>query len=190
MNSPNSTAPALSKYRWTICGLLFWVTTANYMDRGVFANLAPELQTKIGWTQDQYWYMQVVFQAAYAVSNILAGRLMDVMGLRWGFTLALHFLGTGRHEPFPGQHGRRLFHLPHPAGLGEGGNFPAANKANAEWFPKRERALSFASSEFRFKHRQHHRALLPAVADAVHGQHHDHGPYAGLARRLSNHRHF
>ena len=72
---------------------MFWVTTANYIDRGVFANLAPELQTRIGWTQEQYWNMQVVFQAAYAVSNLMAGRLMDVMGLRWGFTVACAFWG-------------------------------------------------------------------------------------------------
>lgn len=91
MNSSPSAAPATSNYRWVICGLLFWVTTANYMDRGVFANLAPDLQVKIGWTPDQYWYMQVVFQAAYAVSILLAGRLMDVLGLRWGFTLACAF---------------------------------------------------------------------------------------------------
>ena len=144
MNSPNSTAPALSRYRWTICGLLFWVTTANYMDRGVFANLAPELQDKIGWTQDQYWYMQVVFQAAYAVSNILAGRLIDVMGLRWGFTLLCICWGLAAMSHSLVSTVAGFFVCRTLLGLGEGGNFPAANKANAEWFPKRERALAFA----------------------------------------------
>ena len=114
------------------------------MDRGVFANLAPELQTQIGWTQDQYWYMQVVFQAAYAVSNLLAGRLMDVMGLRWGFTLACIFWGLAAMSHSLVSTVAGFFVCRILLGLGEGGNFPAANKANAEWFPKRERALAFA----------------------------------------------
>ena len=71
MNSKSQTKPTSSNYRWVICGLLFWVTTANYIDRGVFGNLAPELQKEIGWTDGQYWYMQVAFNAAYAVSLLV-----------------------------------------------------------------------------------------------------------------------
>jgi ACS family hexuronate transporter-like MFS transporter len=122
--------------------LLFWVTTANYIDRGVFGNLAPELQKEIGWTQGQYWYMTVAFNAAYAVSLLLAGRLMDVMGLRWGFTLACIFWGLASMSHSLVSTVAGFFVVRILLGLGEGGNFPAAIKATAEWFPKRERALA------------------------------------------------
>src|SRR5579859_1226619 len=85
--------PVASHMRWGICALLFWVTTANYIDRGVFGNLAPELQKTIGWTDEQYWNMQVAFSAAYAVSMLVMGWLMDVLGLRWGFALACALWG-------------------------------------------------------------------------------------------------
>src|SRR5580693_7861572 len=93
MDATVSNRPALSRYRWVICALLFWVTTANYVDRSVFSNLAPTLQKEIGWTQSQYYEMTVAFMAAYAFSQMLAGRFMDVVGLRWGFALACGFWG-------------------------------------------------------------------------------------------------
>jgi ACS family hexuronate transporter-like MFS transporter len=142
MNPAAEPARASSHYRWVICGLLFWVTTANYIDRGVFANLAPDLQIRIGWTADQYWKMQVVFQAAYAVSILIAGRLMDVLGLRWGFTLACAFWGLAAMSHSLASTVGGFFVCRILLGLGEGGNFPAANKTIAEWFPKRERALA------------------------------------------------
>src|SRR2546425_12939237 len=86
-------ASASSSFRWVICALLFWVTTANYIDRGVFGNLAPELKKIIHWSDEDYWNMQVAFSAAYAVSMLLMGRLMDVLGLRWGFVFACAFWG-------------------------------------------------------------------------------------------------
>ncbi|HWX21992.1 MAG TPA: MFS transporter [Candidatus Binatia bacterium] len=138
--SPES-KPA-TNFRWVICALLFWVTTANYVDRGVFGNLAPELQKEIGWTQGQYWYMTVAFNAAYAVSLLLAGRMMDVLGLRWGFTLACVFWGLASMSHALVSTVAGFFIVRILLGLGEGGNFPAAIKTTAEWFPKRERALA------------------------------------------------
>lgn len=132
----------VTKYRWVICGLLFWVTTANYIDRGVFGNLAPDLQKLIGWTQDDYWWMQVAFNMAYAVSLLLAGRLMDVLGLRWGFTIACAFWGLAAMSHSLVSTVTGFFMVRVLLGLGEGGNFPAAIKTTAEWFPKRERALA------------------------------------------------
>ena len=88
VTSANLCRPTASSYRWAICALLFWVTTANYIDRGVFGNLAPELKKTIGWTDEDYWNMQVAFQAAYAVSLLVMGRVMDLLGLRRGFVLA------------------------------------------------------------------------------------------------------
>jgi ACS family hexuronate transporter-like MFS transporter len=138
MNSPKQP----DKYRWVICGLLFWVTTANYIDRGVFGNLAPELQKEIGWTSGQYWYMQVAFNAAYAVSLLVVGRLIDVVGLRWGFALACGFWGLASMSHSLASTVTGFFICRILLALGEGGNFPAAIKTTAEWFPKRERALA------------------------------------------------
>jgi len=142
MSHPAPSRPATSRYRWIICALLFWVTTANYIDRTVFGNLAPDLQARIGWTQNQYWNMQVVFQAAYAISTLCAGRLMDLLGLRLGFTLACAFWGLAAMSHSLVRTVTEFFIVRILLGLGEGGNFPAANKAIAEWFPKKERALA------------------------------------------------
>jgi MFS transporter, ACS family, hexuronate transporter len=150
MNSPSSDRPASSNYRWVICGLLFWVTTANYIDRGVFGNLAPELKNTIGWTDEDYWNMQVAFNCAYAVSLLVMGRVMDMLGLRWGFVLAcaLWGLASMSHAFAPeigglfGSAVTGFFICRVLLGLGEGGNFPAAIKTTAEWFPKSERALA------------------------------------------------
>ncbi len=151
MNAKISTSDVkVGAYRWVICGLLFWVTTANYIDRGVFGNLAPELKKTFQWTDENYWNMQVAFSAAYAVSLLFMGRLMDVLGLRWGFVLAcaLWGLASMSHAFAPeigGLFGSAVtgFLICRVLlGLGEGGNFPAAIKATAEWFPKSERALA------------------------------------------------
>ena len=141
VSAASETKPA-TNFRWVICALLFWVTTANYVDRGVFGNLAPELQKEIGWTQGEYWYMTVAFNAAYAVSLLLAGRMMDVLGLRWGFTLACVFWGLASMSHSLVSTVAGFFLVRILLGLGEGGNFPAAIKTTAEWFPKRERAFA------------------------------------------------
>jgi ACS family hexuronate transporter-like MFS transporter len=142
VNPSNQTVPASSRYRWVICALLFWVTTANYLDRSVFSNLAPELEQQHLFTEAQYWHMTVAFQAAYAFSLLLAGRLMDVMGLRWGFTIACAFWGLAAMSHSLVSTAAGFFAVRILLGLGEGGNFPAAIKTTAEWFPKRERALA------------------------------------------------
>ncbi|MGA2246187.1 MAG: MFS transporter [Verrucomicrobiota bacterium] len=150
MTSGIQTRPTGSHYRWVICALLFWVTTANYIDRGVFGNLAPELRKTIGWTDEDYWNMQVAFNAAYAVSLLVMGRVMDLLGLRWGFVLACALWGLASlaHALAPeigglfGSAVTGFFICRVLLGLGEGGNFPAAIKTTAEWFPRNERALA------------------------------------------------
>lgn len=139
MDAP-STHP--TRFRWVVCGLLFLATAANYADRGFFGNLAPELQARIGWSASQYWYMQGVFFAAYAASYLFSGRMMDALGLRVGFPLAVGFwsLALMSHALVGSVAG--LFCARALLGIGEGGNFPAAVKATAEWFPRRERALA------------------------------------------------
>ena len=152
--SPQASVSKPTNYRWVICALLFWVTTANYIDRGVFGNLSPEMSGRLHIKQEDwdaaYWNMQVVFQAAYAVSLLFMGRLMDVLGLRWGYVFACAFWGLASmsHAIAPeigGLFGSTIagfFVCRILLGLGEGGNFPAAIKTVAEWFPQRERALA------------------------------------------------
>jgi ACS family hexuronate transporter-like MFS transporter len=133
---------AVGHYRWTICALLFFGTTMNYVDRQVLGLLAPELQTKIGWTEVQYGYIVTAFQAAYALGLLLMGRLIDLIGTRVGYALSIGIwsLSAAAHAlaRTPLGFGAARFAL----GLGEAGNFPAAIKTVAEWFPKKERALA------------------------------------------------
>jgi len=133
---------SIGRYRWTICALLFFATTINYLDRQVLAVLAPLLQKQIGWNEDQYGYIVAAFQAAYAIGLLLSGNIIDRVGLRIGYAAALGIwsLATMGHalvRTVPGFATARF-----ALGLGESGNFPAAVKAVAEWFPRKERALA------------------------------------------------
>lgn len=135
-------APVRTNYRWRICALLFFATTVNYMDRQVLGLLAPDLQRIIGWNEIQYGYIVTSFKAAYAIGLLLAGRLMDRVGTRIGYALAvgvwsLAAMGHALASSVLG-FGFARFML----GLGEAGNFPAGIKTVAQWFPKKERALA------------------------------------------------
>jgi len=129
-------------YRWTICALLFFATTINYIDRQVLGILAPDLQREIGWNEIEYGYIVTAFQAAYALGLLFMGRLIDRFGTKLGYGLSLvvwSFAAVGHAlARSPLGFGIARFTL----GLGESGNFPAAIKAVAEWFPKKERALA------------------------------------------------
>ena len=140
-NAPPATA-APDSFRWTICAMLFWATTLAYIDRQVFSLLAPDLQARIGWNEQQYGYMITAFQGAYAIGLFFVGRLIDRFGTRigysvvvglWGVAAASHGLASSAL-----QFGLARFFL----GIGESGNFPAAIKTTAEWFPKKERAFA------------------------------------------------
>jgi ACS family hexuronate transporter-like MFS transporter len=128
--------------RWTVCAMLFFATSINYMDRQVLGILAPILQHSIGWTEQQYSYIVIAFQVAYAFGLVAAGRLIDRIGTRFGYALIMGIwsLATMAHSLATTALGfgiARFF-----LGLGESGNFPAAIKATAEWFPQRERSLA------------------------------------------------
>ncbi|MBB4128483.1 ACS family hexuronate transporter-like MFS transporter [Xanthomonas translucens] len=132
----------LGRMRWRICALLLAATTINYIDRQVLGVLAPFLQTQIGWNEIEYGYIVTAFQAAYALGLLCSGAVIDRFGTRAGYALAIgiwslaamsHALAT----TFIGFAIARFF-----LGLGESGNFPAAIKTVAEWFPRRERALA------------------------------------------------
>ncbi len=132
----------IGRYRWVICGLLFFATTINYIDRNVLGFLAPDLQRSIGWNEAQYGWIVFSFQTAYAISLLLMGRLMDRLGTRKGFSFAIVFwsLAAMAHALAGSAFGFGMARF--ALGLGEGGNFPAAIKTAAEWFPKKERALA------------------------------------------------
>ena len=131
-----------TRYRWVICGLLFFATTVNYVDRGVLGVLEPELKKTIGWTDTQYGDINAAFSLAYAIGFPVMGRLIDLVGTRRGYAFALVVwsLAAAGHAlarpPFGFGVARFLL------GLGEAGNFPAAVKTTAEWFPRRERAFA------------------------------------------------
>jgi len=128
--------------RWMICVLLLFATTINYIDRQVLGILAPTLQKEIGWNEVQYGYIVTAFQAAYAIGLLFVGRILDVIGTKLGYAISIIFwsLAAMAHAlvKTPFGFGLARFGL----GLGEAGNFPAAIKTVAEWFPKRERAFA------------------------------------------------
>lgn len=157
-----------SHTRWMICAMLFFAATINYMDRQILSILKPTLVREFGWT-DERTYAAIVFsfQLAYAIGMVLSGRIIDRIGLLWGFSImvmvwSLAAVGHAFAHLLPGLNfptinidagtGFSVVVLTGAAagfavmrfvlGLGEAGNFPACIKAVAEWFPKKERALA------------------------------------------------
>lgn len=138
----SSVCNRVGRFRWVVCALLFFATTVNYVDRQVIGILKPTLQHEIGWNDRQYGNIVTSFQLAYAVSLLLSGPIVDRIGTRLGYALALTVWSIaatlhGAARSVAGFAWARFL-----LGLGEGGNFPAAVKTVAEWFPKRERALA------------------------------------------------
>ncbi len=136
------TVPKTGRVRWTVCAMLFFATSINYMDRQVLGILAPMLQHTIGWSEQGYSYIIVAFHVAYAVGLVAAGRMIDRVGTRVGYALimgvwSLAAMGHALATTALGFGIARFF-----LGLGESGNFPAAVKTTAEWFPQRERSLA------------------------------------------------
>lgn len=134
----------VGRYRWIICVMLFFATTINYIDRAVLGILATDkaFVNTIGWNEAEYGYITTAFQAAYALGLLLVGYLMDRFGTRKGFSFAMVFwsIAAMAHAL---AHSAMTFGVARFAlGLGEAGNFPAAIKTVAEWFPKKERALA------------------------------------------------
>jgi len=145
--------------RWTVCAMLFVATSINYMDRQVIAILKPVLaqttihlapllpgwpvvETSIGMTEQQFGYIVSAFSTAYMLGVIFAGRLVDRLGCRRGYPIvtglwSLSAMGHSLVNSVFGFGVARFF-----LGLGESGNFPAAIKATAEWFPPKERSLA------------------------------------------------
>jgi ACS family hexuronate transporter-like MFS transporter len=166
VNTPgaDTTAAAVrpaGHYRWAVCALLFFAATINYIDRQVIGILKPTLQAQFGWSELDYGDIVFAFQLAYAIGFIIAGRMMDRLGTKLGFAVAITVwsLAAAAHaeaEAFGGAAAAVLalggmtysasvggFIVARMAlGLGEAGNFPGAIKTVADWFPRRERAFA------------------------------------------------
>ena len=147
--------------RWVICTLLFFAATINYVDRQVIGILKPTLQGQFGWSEVDYGDIVFAFQLAYGIGLLIAGGIVDRLGPRKGFAVAIVIWSlaamahagrrvlrrSGGSRP---RTGRPLYSASVAGfivarlalGLGEAGNFPAAIKVVAEWFPKRERAFA------------------------------------------------
>ena len=128
--------------RWLICGLLFFAATVNYMDRQVIALLKPTLQIQFGWTEVGYSNIVLTFQFAYGAGLLFIGKLIDRLGTRKGFSLAVFVWSTAAMAHAAAGSVFQFAVARFSLGLGEAGSFPASVKAVAEWFPKRERALT------------------------------------------------
>ena len=153
-----------TRVRWLICALLFFAAAINYIDRQVIGILKPTLQEQFHFDEQDYAAIVFTFQAAYAIGLLLSGRIMDRIGVRRGFALAVVVwsIGAVMHGAADWLPWLRIptLSIDPPAvvflggataglalsrlvlGLGEAGNFPASIKAVAEWFPKKERALA------------------------------------------------
>ena len=132
----------IGKHRWTICSLIFFATTINYLDRAVISLLKPELEVQFNWSESDYSDIVIAFQLAYAVGMLLAGRFVDKVGTKIGYavSLILWSIASIGHAAVRSTLG---FLIARSAlGISEAGNFPSAIKATAEWFPKKERAFA------------------------------------------------
>lgn len=130
------------KYRWTICALLFFATTVNYLDRAVISLVKEYLDTEFNWTKTDYANVTVAFQLSYALANVLAGRLIDRLGTKTGYALSLLTWSVAAMGHFFARTHVGLIFARVGLGITEAGNFPAAIKAVSEWFPKKERAFA------------------------------------------------
>ena len=130
------------RVRWLICGLLFFAASVNYMDRQVIGLLKPTLQVQLGWTEIGYSNIVLAFTMAYGIGSLVVGKLVDRLGTRIGFALAVLFwsISAMAHAAATSilQFAAARFSL----GIGESGSFPGSIKAVAEWFPKKERAVA------------------------------------------------
>jgi len=133
---------AVGKYRWTICTLLFFATTINYLDRQVIGFLKPTLEQSFNWTEEDYSKIVMAFTASYALGLLIFGRIIDKIGTRLGYAASMIFWSVASMAHALAKSTLGFGFARSALGIGEGGNFPAAIKTVAEWFPKKERAFA------------------------------------------------
>ena len=132
----------IGNYRWVICALLFFATTINYIDRQVIGLLKPTLEEQFHWTEIDYGYIVMAFASMYALGYIIFGGIIDKVGTKIGYSISVFVwsIASVLHAVVRTTLGFGM--VRGLLGLSEAGNFPAAVKAVAEWFPKKERALA------------------------------------------------
>jgi MFS transporter, ACS family, hexuronate transporter len=138
----SSLSSTIGRFRWTICSLLFFATTINYLDRAVISLLKSTLTEQLHWNDADYTNVEIAFKVSYAIGLLGAGRLIDRLGTKIGYALATGIWSIAAicHAFTNTVFG---FGVARSAlGVSEAGNFPAAIKTVAEWFPKKERALA------------------------------------------------
>jgi MFS transporter, ACS family, hexuronate transporter len=136
------TAERKTNFRWVISALLFYSTTIVYFDRVILGILAPYITEEIGWSEQEYGYVVFAFQLTYAIGPLFIGYVIDRLGTRWGFTLAviLWSVASLSHSVARSWVGFAIARL--GLGIGQSANFPASIKTIAEWFPQKERAYA------------------------------------------------
>ena len=165
ISAPSTATPSIAgpigRYRWVICALLFFASTINYVDRQVIGILKTTLQGEFGWSEIDYADIIFAFQMAYAIAFLFAGRMIDWLGTKKGYVVALVIwsIAAIAHAEAPvfgvaAASVLSVIGLSYSAsvagfivarlalGFGEAGNFPAAVKVTAEWFPRKERAFA------------------------------------------------
>ncbi|MFI5155666.1 MAG: MFS transporter [Chitinophagales bacterium] len=133
---------AIGKFRWTIASLLFFATTINYIDRQAIGLLKPVLEKEFKWTELDYGYIVMAFQASYAMGLLLFGRWIDRVGAKIGYTVSVIAWSAAAMAHALAKSAFGFGAARAALGLGESGNFPASIRAVAEWFPKKERAFA------------------------------------------------
>jgi MFS transporter, ACS family, hexuronate transporter len=142
MNEKEGTGLKKTHFRWVIATLLFYATTIVYFDRVILGILAPYLTAEIGWNEQEYGYVVFAFQLTYAIGPLFVGYVIDRLGTRWGFSLAVLVWGLASlsHAAARSWLGFAFARL--GLGIGQSANFPASIKTIAEWFPQKERAYA------------------------------------------------
>jgi len=132
----------MSRVRWWILALIFFATTINYLDRIVFSVLIPVIRKDLGLNDQEYGLVNGAFQAAYTVGFLFMGKLVDRYGTRIGYAVAIAWWSMAAMLHATAKTTLMLAGWRALLGMGESGNFPAAIKGVAEWFPKRDRAFA------------------------------------------------
>jgi ACS family hexuronate transporter-like MFS transporter len=133
----------IGKYRWTILALVFFATTVNYLDRQVISLLKDDyLDPQFGWSESDYADIVIMFQLAYAIGMIGVGRIIDKIGTKLGYALSLFVWSLAAIGHAFAKSTLGFLVARGTLGISEAGNFPAAIKTVAEWFPKKERAFA------------------------------------------------
>jgi ACS family hexuronate transporter-like MFS transporter len=134
---PQKVSILAGRFRWVICGLLFLGITKNYMDRQVLGVLKGPLQQEFGWNEIDYGNLVFAFQTAYALGMLFVGRLIDRLGTRIGYAVAMVFWSLASMGHAVASSLTTFVIARSALGFGEAGVFPASIKCVAEWFPKK-----------------------------------------------------